>query len=163
MDSFRRRRSRSLPPAWLRPREFLLLLLLLVAEPLDVVFGTRGDPYLVVDRFAAGEDRRRRPVTFDPWAFGGAFVFSSRAGASLVLLQGHPVCYVALVPGPRRIYRVSQRVDRATYPRDLPVCLSVCLCVGTLFSMGSRPNNDQPMTILFKITSLWVPLSSFFV
>jgi hypothetical protein len=23
--------------------------------------------------------------------------------------QGHPVCYVALVPGPRRIYRVSHR------------------------------------------------------
>jgi hypothetical protein len=30
--------------------------------------------------------------------------------------QEHPVCYVALVPGPRRIYRVSQKSDRNDHP-----------------------------------------------
>jgi hypothetical protein len=61
-----------------------------------------------------------------PRAFGGAFVFSSRAGASLVFLQG------------------GRSGNFPAGSACLSVCLFVCLSVRTLVSMGSRPINKQP-------------------
>jgi hypothetical protein len=100
--------------------------------------------------------------------FGTPHLVSTSIGKSVIRLMSFAGAFIiVIVMGLRggRSFLVHVRVrvwfcSRRQLTRG--ICLSVCLCVRTLFSVDSRPLNNRPLTIMREIPSDYLPLSPIF-